>query len=542
MPTLLRLPQDALALWERLPRTQKLVLAFIGALAVGLFAYNFASSQSKPMATLYSSLEAEDAGAITAELDSLGISHELSAGGTAIQVPADKVDEARIELAQLGLPQGGAVGFEIFDRTNFGITDFAQRVNFQRGLEGELARTIRQMAAVDGARVHIVLPERQVFADAQQPTTASVVLDLKPGRSLEEGQIRGIAHLVSHSIEGLSDENLTIIDTSGTMLFDGSDASLASGAMSGTQMQMQRAFEQGLQNDVLRMLQQALGPNKAAVQIRAQINFDQVEESSETFAPATDGSGIPRSSSEVSETFQGTSAAAGGVPGVAANVPGAAVATGAGGTGDSQYDRTETTTNFELNRTTQTTVRAPGNIEKLSVAVLIDESIAPEQVTALTESISAAVGLDAARGDQLVVTRLPFDTTAIEEAQQTIDTAGSSDAMFMYLRLATPVLAIILALFFFWFLRRSLNRGRQGWVYDPSIQVLAPAALSGGGATEAALAQMMAPQQDRPVAYIEPPAPEEVKRREAVNQRVSALARTQPEAVAEVLQSWLKEE
>lgn len=536
MTGLLRFPQEVIALWERMPRTQKMVLALIGALAVGLFTYYFALSQSSPMATLYSSLEPDDAGAITAELEAMGIDYELAGGGTTVRVPSNQIDRARIDLAQRGLPEGGAVGFEIFDRTNFGITDFAQRVNFQRGLEGELARTIRQMGPVDGARVHIVLPERQVFADAQQPTTASVVLQLKPGRTLEEGQIRGIAHLVSHSIEGLSDENLTIIDTSGNMLFDGADASLASGALSGTQLQTQHTFERSLETDVLRMLQQALGPNKAAVQIRAEMNFDRVEESTETFAPLQDNEGTARSRSEVTETFQGTAADAGAVPGVAANVPGAAIDGTAGG-GTSQYERTESTTNFEVNRTTQRTVRAPGTVEKLSVAVLLDESIPDDQVASITDNIAAAVGLDDERGDELVVTRLPFDTTAIEEAQVVIDSAGAQDQIFSYLRLALPILALLVALFFFWFLRRSLNGARRGWQLDTSVQVMAPAALPAGGAVEAIAAA------EQPAGYLpEAKSPEELKRREAINQRVTTLARTQPDAVADVLQSWLKEE
>ncbi len=537
MSSFARLPHDLLRLWERMPRAQKLMLAAVGALALSMFVFFYTSARSAPMATLYSQLEPEDAGAVTSELDTLGIPYELAGGGSAVRVPSNTIDRARIELAQRGLPQGGAVGFEIFDRTNFGVTDFAQRVNFQRGLEGELARTIRQMSLIDGARVHIVMPERRVFSDFQEPATASVVLQMKPGRRLDDSQVRGVAHLVAGSVVGLDRENLTIIDTSGNILFDGADDALSLGSLSGSQLQVQRSFETTLERDVGRMLQQTLGPNMAAVQVHAELNFDRVEVSSETFQPEGAAAGTPRSQSLVEETFQGSSASAAAVPGVAANVPGAAINTTGSGNDQSQYQRTETTTNFELSRTTQRTIQAPGAVENLSVSVLLNDTVPEEQATALTQSIAAAVGLNEARGDRIVVTRIPFDTTAIDEAQAAIAEAGAQDQMLTYLRLALPVLAVLLALFIFWFLRRSLRTAGHGWVYDPSVQVLAPAGLpaSLGGGDIGRLPPGAAQLPDLPNA-------EEVRKREAVGQRVSSLARTQPEAVAEVLQSWLKEE
>ncbi|MBI5947945.1 MAG: flagellar M-ring protein FliF [Chloroflexi bacterium] len=502
--------------WNDLPRGRQLALAGIVAGTIVVLYFVFVASSSPNLVVAFSGLAPEDSAAIADQLEKDGVAYEIGGGGSTVSVPANKVAEVRIKLAQAGLPKGGAIGLEIFDKTNFGATDFVQQVNFRRGLEGELARSINTLDGVRGSRVHIVMPKEAIFKEDQQPATASVLLDLKPGANLSQDQVRGITNLVTNSVEGLHMGGVTIIDETGHVLFDGStmDSPFATGATS-NQLELQRQYEVALQRDLESTLTRVVGPGRSAITVRAQLNFDKVTQDQDTYAAAA--SAVPRSSTTSSETFSGAAATAGGVPGTGANNGAAAAGSTTGG--NSTYTRSSTTVNNEIGRTTTTTVKAPGSVDRLSVSVVLDESVTAAQEASLTAAIAAAVGLDQTRGDALSVTRLPFDAS-VKDAF-TVPAANGLGEYLQYLKLLLPMLAIVLAFVLISLLLKSLAK-RQATApsYAP---VLAPVPAMAGLAPGPALPALEAA-----------PDPQE--------ERVFKLADANPRAVADVVQTWMREE
>jgi flagellar M-ring protein FliF len=522
------------------------MLAGTGFALVAVLYLLYSWSASTSFVTLYTQLDPNDSGQIVDQLRARGIEFRLEQGGATLRVPESEIDELRIDFASQGLPEGGLVGFEIFEGNAFTATDFVQRLNFQRGLQGELSRTIETFPAVDGARVHIVLPERTLFREDDEPATASVVLQLRPGNSLAAGEVTGIAHLVAGAVAGLDRQYVTILDSNGTILFDGASAEQGGLGFTTNQQQLQREYEMALQRDAQRLLDAALGPAKAVVSVRATLNFDQVQSETETFDSGADA-GIPLSTSTVEEAYTTsgeTSAAA--VPGAVSNVPGAnadlpggdaAASSDTGATpATTDYQRTETNSNFEVGRTIVQTTTAPGDVERLSVSLLLDESVTEAQGTALQQNVAAAVGLDTARGDQIVMSRLPFDQGQLVAAEQAFEATASSSSIIGYVRLALPVVVLLIAFLFFRMLMGSISRrSYQVTDYDPSQMGALP---QGMGAADMSLAMQgvtalrALPEPD--------PNPEEMK--SDLERQVSKLAENHPDTVAEVVQSWLRED
>jgi flagellar M-ring protein FliF len=390
--------------------------------------------------------------------------------------------------------------------------------------------------------VHIVLPERSLFVADQRPATASVVLQMRPGRALGSSEIAGVAHLISGAVEGLDKENIVIVDTSGGVLFDGRDLEDGTGiGASSSQLALQRTYEQAIERDAQQLLDQALGPGKSAVSVRAILNFDRLETETEAFTPGIGGDQVQRSSTTVTETYSTDGdASTGAVPGAVANIPGAdtslPVPAGSSETSESgsgtNYARTESTFNFEVGRTVTRSIQAVGRVERLSVSLLLDESVTEEQATALMEAVSAAAGVDADRGDTIVVSRLPFDRTAVADARAAFAEEASTAQILGYVRIALPVLVLAVAFFFFRMLMRSVNahsayrlvEAPQGMLAAPdgSMPVALPQARSGGAPL--------------------PPAPAPEDMQSQVEQQVTKLAETSPDTVANVVQSWLREE
>ncbi len=503
--------------WNELPRARQIALAGIAVGALLAVYFVFVSSSSPNMVVAYSGLQPEDSAAIADQLEQDGIKYELGGGGSTISVPANKVAEVRIKLAQAGLPKGSATtGLEIFDKTNFGATDFVQQVNYRRGLEGELARSINTLDGVKASRVHIVIPKEAIFAEDQQKPTASVLLQLQHGAHLSQEQVRGITNLVANSVEGLTPAGVTIIDDTGRVLFDGAtlDSAFSTG-VSASQMELQRAYELQLQRDVEQTLARVVGPGRSAVTVRAALNFDTVKRIEDQFGDQP----VRRSETTTTETFTGTNVSVGQVPGTGsngANNPGAATANG-----ETTYTRTEETVNNEIARTTTETIEAPGTVERLSVSVVLDESVTAEQEANIASAVAAAVGLDQTRGDTLSVTRLPFDPSL---GEQLIPAASDGIGTYLsYLKLFLPFLAVVLAFVLVLLLLRSLNK-RQLALPQPAALEALPVG--------AAPATVSAPETLP--ALESPPDPEE--------ERVAKLAETNPRAVAEVLQTWMREE
>lgn len=512
------------------------MLALTGGAVVGLAIFLYSWSSQTSFVTLYSGLDASDSGRIVEQLRSQGVPFELEGGGTTVLVPESQVDEMRVNFAAQGLPEGGVVGFEIFEGNSFTATDFVQRLNFQRGLQGELSRTIEAFNAVDSARVHIVLPERSLFREDQTPATASIVLRLRSGMRLSSSEIGGIAKLVSGAVEGLQMEHISILDTGGSVLFDGAqqldDTVMGSASR---QLDIQRAYEQALERDAQELLDRSLGLSRGVVTVRAILNFDSLEIETETFEVGGDSEtpGIPRSTTTIEEAYTTSGASvASGVPGAVANIPGAdtnldEASTAAGSTVD--YSRTETVSNFEVGRTVTRTTQAPGEIERLTVSLLLDDTVPEEQIQPLTDAVSAAVGLDTERGDTMAVTRFTFDRTAIDEATAAFESAESTQQLLGYARIGLPVILLIVAFIFFRLLIRSIDSRSYRLAATPQ------GALSAGGTGAAGLSLPAAAQ--RPTL---PPPPERDEVSE-VQQAVSSLVTGQPETVTDIVQSWLRE-
>ena len=519
-----------------LSTARKAVLAGTGGTAVALAVLLYSWSSQTAFVTLYSGLDAADSGRILDDLRTQAVPFEISSGGATIRVPEARVDELRMGFAAQGLPQGGNVGLELFDGNAFSATDFMQKVNFQRGLQGELARSIETFSAIEHARVHIVMPEHSLFVSEEQPATASVVLQLKPGRTLTSDQVGGIAHLVSGAVEGLNKRNITVVDVGGNTLYDGAQVEGLDGvASASTHLQQQQKFEQSLEQDVQSMLDRALGAGRAAVKVRATLNFDKSETETESFTPAqgsTTGQGTPRSSTSVTETYTTNgSASTGAVPGAVANIPGANTSLAGAASPDNaatSYQRTENTSNFEMGKTVQRTQQAPGRVQRLSVSLLLDESVPEAQATDLQQAVATAVGIDAARGDQVAVSRLAFDKRAVEEARAAFAEESSMDTYIGYGRLALPIVALIIGFIFFKML--------LGAVSPRMPQV---ATVGGTNAASLALAAATAALPAAPRRNALPPPPEDTK--SDVERHVQQLAQTRPEAVAEVVQAWLRE-
>ncbi|MEW6269006.1 MAG: flagellar basal-body MS-ring/collar protein FliF [Thermodesulfobacteriota bacterium] len=407
--------------------------------------------QRPQYAVLLARLEPSDASAVVDYLKSAKVPYRIGADGTTIEVPQSALHEARMSLAARGLPQGGTIGFEIFDKQTLGMTDFVQRLDFQRALQGELARTITSLAVVEAARVHLALPERSLFVSEDRKPSASVVLKLRPGRTLTPEQVGGIANLVAASVERLAPTDVTIVDVSGDVLSSARAEGRERGpadAMRAYQTEIEQAYVERIES----MLERALGPGHAVARVTATLDLAQVERTEELVDP--DRIAIK---SEKRNVESNKTSSASGVPGVTAtltNDPAGAAAT----TGDAGSQREDATVSYEVSRVTSRRVEPMGAIRKLSVAVLIDgvargdgasKEFAPrppEELARYEELVKRVVGFSEERGDQIEVVSEPFVSRAPEtiEGPGLLDrVAGSSDVIWRVVGIA---LFLVLAL------------------------------------------------------------------------------------------------
>src|SRR5579875_1069967 len=527
-------PRQARGMWGRLTRPQRLTLLGVSVLAVALVGAFLVFGRQPEYAVAFSNLREEDAAAIVAKLKEAKVPYELADRGTTIRVPAAQVSEVRLLVADAGLPQrGSGTGMELFNQPHLGMTEFAEKVNYQRALEAELARSIMRLDAVESARVHLVLPQPSLFLAQQREPTASVVLTLRPGRRLDPAQVMGITQLVASSVEGLKPENINVIDSNGTLLSERGTPSDPA-RQTGTRQDVQRALEQRLENEVTRLLARVVGPDKAIVRVSADLNWDQYEANSETFSP----DGKPpqvRSQREQRETQTQQGGAPGGVPGADANIPTYAAVQAAGG--ESRAERQDTQTNYELSKTVEKLVRAPGGIRRLSVAVAIDSAVItdPQQADALSRLVATAAGLDTARGDVVTFTSLPFSPPA--PVRPELAALRQREQLLQTLRLAALVLGPLVVVVVVWLI---LRRGRRREATTPAIRVepaapplLAPAAAV-AQATEAVAAAAEA-------AGALTPSKDDVQYANA-QRELSHMARNDPEAMAGLIRAWLAEE
>lgn len=514
--------QEASRRWQELGRARQLGMAVVGIGTLVLLAVLAAVAGRQEYSTLYTRLPERDAAAIVEKLKAAKIPYELADGGTSIRVPSQKVYEVRLELASQGLPQGGVVGFELFNQPTFGLTDFAQRLNYQRGLEGELSRTISRLDAVEYARVHLAIPQPSLYTDRSREPTASVVLQLRPGMRMEQSQVRAIGHLVASSVEGLKPQNVTVVDTSGNTLSDQIDLPGSSSNISVRQMEVQRSYEVELERRILSMLERAVGPNRAMVRVSAVLDWDQVEVSTENFS-VSGLQPVVRNSRQVEERGEGPlGRTPGGVPGTDSNIP-SYQGQDQAQTGNSRYERKDTTTSYEVPRSVEKVVRSPGAVKRLSVGVMLDATVDQEQAEALRSAIAAAAGVDERRGDTINLVMVPFYREDDSAQRQMEAELRQREQVLEWARTAVLVVGVLVGLLL---LRRTVLAvmGRAGPA--PVIQEVQPVLPSG------------------PAALPTVPTYTDVQDRQKrmLQQEVANLARTNPRAVARLLETWIAQD
>ena len=440
-------------------------MAIVGALAAAITAIFavFLWLQKPKMELLYSNLALEDVQAIEGQLKRDNIVYQLSSDKTAIFIPAEQVHQARLKLATEGLPGGSGVGFEIFDRTTIGVTEFVQNLNYRRALEGELARTISSLAAVKKARVHIVTPKKTLFSDAQEKSRASVVVSLRAGKRLSDNQIQGISHLIASSVEGLDPRAITIVDGNGRMLARPEETDMKMVA-SNSHMEYKHNYEKNLEQKIQSMLEQVVGQDKATVRIASVLNFDEIEHMEEKFDPEVQ---VPRSEQTGEEKVTNFSESTEAPPGVAANLPAGAQPEPAKVTTQSENTKQDGVTNYEINKTTTRRIEEMGGLKQLSVAVVVDGTYqtapdaagvrkrnyvarTPDEMLKLEAIVKNAMGFSEDRGDQVSVINIPFETGEAEE--------GVGFRLEDWIPLIRYVVGLLLVIFLFFFVIRPIMK------------------------------------------------------------------------------------
>ena len=456
-------------------------LAAMGAVGVGLigfFAFIILYLSSETMVPLYTDLDFDDSGAVVREIEQRGIPYELRFDGSTVLVPESEVLRLRMDLASDGLPTGGGVGYEIFDRGDtLGATSFVQNINHLRALEGELARTIKELDRVSAARVHLVIPERRLFAQDAVSPSASIVV--KTRGTLDPVQIRAIRHLVASAVEGLTPTRVAIVDDTGRLLADGSGEEDPGSAIALDGRR--RSMEQQLRQQIENIVSSIVGPDRVRVQVAAELEHNRVTQTFDQYDP--DGR-VVRSSQLREETSNAKDAGAGETT-VGNELPGADAAADGGGSSENATS-TEEITNYEISRTTKTEVIEPGRVKRLSVAVVVDglytqnadgevvyEPRPQDQLDRIAALVRSAIGFDSERGDTVEIANLRFAAAPqgmpLESEDSFIPTFTKSDIM----RFAELGVLFLLGLLVLLFVARPLVR-----------RILAPDGAGGSTGTD----------------------------------------------------------
>jgi flagellar M-ring protein FliF len=388
--------------------------------------------------TLFGNLDPPDAGAVVAKLKEQKIPYRIGADGRTVMVPAESIHEVRMQLASDGLPQGSGVGFEVFDNTKLGMSEFAQNVNYQRALQGELARTIARIGEVESCRVHLVMAEKTLFLNDEQPASASVAVKLKTGRRLSQEQINGIVHLVSSSVPRLSPDQVTVVDNSGKLLA-GPKGKTGMGALSLDQLEYQAQVEKNLEGRVKSMLEQALGDGKAIVRLACSLDFQRQEKTEEHYLP---DNRVIRSEQSLNEASRNADITPQGVPGVRSNTPGPDLMQNqTTGPGTSSFEKQDRTVNYEIGKITSRILEPVGRVTRVSVAVLVDGTYktpadkgsgterdyvprSAEEMQKIEALVKRAVNFDPDRGDNVEVVNIPFEASEWSRADEAKSPSG----------------------------------------------------------------------------------------------------------------------
>jgi len=467
---------------------------------------------------LYSNLSPQDGAAIIKELDAEKIPYGISGGGSVIEVPRGVIYQTRLRLAGKGVPAGGGVGFEIFEKTPFGVSEFTQQVNYLRALQGELSRTINALSAVQSSRIHLALPARSSFLGPEEKPSASVVVDLRPGYHLSPDQVQGIVNLVASSVPKLSADKVTVIDNSGRPLKEIIPSAATTEAERLNQLKLRH--EQEIERSIETMLDPVLGPGAVVVRVNVQINPQETQMTKEEFDPDNK---VVRSQRQAIDEAGGKS---GGVPGVQSNIPGGEATKT---TAESAGKRSSEVVTYEVGRTTSRISEPRGQIQKLSVAVLVDgkyekDKYVPRpkaEIEVIKEMVKRAVGFDADRGDDIEVANVPFKI----QPPSALKPPGAPELKDLItsptgIGTGVGVLVVLGALAFFFMRRKPKPLSIQTMAETPPI-IAAPA-----------------PQQEEAAVAAQKIVVSDDPRKEQLAQ----IARDYHDATVRIIRTWLQED
>lgn len=531
---LLQLKTQVLELWQKMSKMQKIVIIGSAFLLFGTLIVLAKGAAAPDYGPLFTLKDSQEAGQVIEKLKEKKILYQISDsgttdGGVTILVPTKDIAQTRLEIAAEGMPTGGVVGFENFDKTQFGETDTDRRTRYLRALQGELTRTIEGMAEVETARVHIVMPEPSLFIDEQKNATAAVMLKLKPYKTLEEGQVRGLVKLVTNSVEGLKSENVTIVDMAGNVLSEdiGDDQETKDRKLNITQIELRKSFQKEIQGSVQSMLEKIVGVGKAVVRVQLALDFDKIQQKKQQF-----GEKVPRSTHKVEETTTSTqSGTAEGTPGTETNIPGYVTPDQ---TGMSESTRSESTTNNEIDTFEEVLEKAPGSVKSLSVAVVVDKELSAKTRQDIENVVKAATGFQADRGDQISVAGMPFNTEYQDRLNKEIADAEKQRQMMIFGGLALVALLVIGGI-----LGNIVIKRRRAEQMAKQLE----AELAASMAEEFSVNPVAIGDIDALLTGSEvEEEPYEETEEERIKGHVQQMARENPGDVAQLLKSWLAEE
>ena len=543
-------PADAKPKFWQTTNGKRIVIGGVIAGVVAIVAALWLWMSAPEYKVLFSNYTDKDGGAITASLDQMGVKYKFSDSGSAILVPADRIHDLRLKLAQQGLPRAGNVGFELLENQKLGTSQFVEQVNYQRSLEGELANSIQSLSAVSSARVHLALPKPSVFVRDQQKPTASVLLNLQPGRALDQAQVSAIVHLVASSIPELTPANVTVVDQNGTLLSD--SANKNGKQLDPNQLKYVEALQQNIVKQVQSIIAPLVGQNNVRAEATAEVDFAQTDTAAEMYKPNSPPEPQAIRSQQTSEQTGPGSTNPSGIPGALSNQPpGVATAPLEGGAQPAQAQastgpsRKDSTTNYEVDKTIRYEQKPMGGIKRLTVGVVVNyrrtvdpktgkvvvKPLSAAEVAQINELVKQAMGYSQARGDTLNVTNAPFDGVDKPE-EQAPDWWKDPANLPLAKDIARYVfIALVLAFLWFRFVRPLLK---------PAIKKF-----------DEAVAIPPEPEPEEPEADPEPDPDEEarIQREEEEQQKVQVyksnlemakdMAKNDPRIVANVIKEWL---
>ncbi len=463
--------KDLATILKEWPLSKKIALVAVCLISIAIFAVIIVQARTANFQLLYANLSPKDAGAVVTWLKGERLDYKLKNNGKDIWIPAEQLYETRLNLASSGLPAGGGVGFEIFDKQSFALTDFVQKVNYSRALQGELARTITSLEPVDATRVHLVLPEKRLFKNQQKSATASIIVTLGKGKTLEKEQVQGIIHLVSGSVEGLSSEEISVIDSKGKIL-EGTMPEENAQSISVDMLVFQQEIEKRLEKRAQDLLDKTMGYGQAMVRVTANLDFAKVEKTEELF----DAEEPVVRSQQIQEESNGEGTGAQGIPGVQSNLQGPDATLG--GATASSSKKTSSTINYEISKTISKTINPVGAIKSLSVSVLLADKVIPpkdEESSVTTQTreedelknvekmVASALGLNKERGDIINVTSMAFMET---EDDALLAEAMPKNLLYEYLPLVKIGLLSFATLLCYLFLIRPIIKTMKSEVTE----------------------------------------------------------------------------